>query len=253
MKTGVIEGMVHPVQMGKRTRMSFARVEEALAVPDLIEVQKNSYRSFLKDGLREALADASPIEDYSKTMYLEFVDYSLDEEPKYTVEKCKERDTTFAAPLKVTVRLTNRDTHEMKESEVFMGDFPLMTEHGTFIINGAERVIVSPAGAFAGRLLFQDHRQDRHGAVFVPDDSEPRRVDRVRNRFQRRRVRPHRPRAQAAGDGAAARDGRSRPTTEIIRAVRRRTSACQRHDHPRRALRERQGRTPLPSPAAIRR
>ena len=143
MKTGVIEGMVHPVQMGKRTRMSFARIEEALAVPDLIEVQKNSYRSFLKDGLREALADASPIEDYSKTMYLEFVDYSLDEEPKYTVEKCKERDTTFAAPLYVTVRLTNRETHEVKESKVFMGDFPLMTEHGTFIINGAERVVVS--------------------------------------------------------------------------------------------------------------
>ena len=143
MKTGVIEGMVHPVQMGKRTRMSFARIEEALAVPDLIEVQKNSYRSFLKDGLREALADASPIEDFSKNMYLEFVDYSLDETPKYTVEKCKERDTTFAASLYVTVRLTNRETHEVKESKVFMGDFPLMTEHGTFIINGAERVVVS--------------------------------------------------------------------------------------------------------------
>ncbi len=143
MKTGVIEGMIHPVQMGKRTRMSFARIEETLAVPDLIEVQKNSYRTFLKDGLREALADASPIEDYSKTMYLEFVDYSLDEAPKYSIEKCKERDTTFAAPLYVTVRLTNRETHEVKESKVFMGDFPLMTEHGTFIINGAERVIVS--------------------------------------------------------------------------------------------------------------
>ena len=135
--------MVHPVQMGKRTRMSFARIEEALAVPDLIEVQKNSYRSFLKDGLREVLADVSPITDYSESLILEFTDYSLDDKPKYTVEKCKERDATYAAPLKVTVRLTNRDTHEIKESEVFMGDFPLMTEHGTFIINGAERVIVS--------------------------------------------------------------------------------------------------------------
>ena len=135
--------MVHPVQMGKRTRMSFARIEEALAVPDLIEVQKNSYRNFLKEGLREVLADVSPITDYSESLILEFTDYSLDDKPKYTVEKCKERDTTFAAPLKVTVRLTNRDTHEIKESEVFMGDFPLMTEHGTFIINGAERVIVS--------------------------------------------------------------------------------------------------------------
>ena len=135
--------MVHPVQMGKRTRMSFARIEEALAVPDLIEVQKNSYRSFLKDGLREVLADVSPITDYSESLILEFTDYSLDDKPKYTVEKCKERDATYAAPLKVTVRLTNRDTHEIKESEVFMGDFPLMTEHGTFIVNGAERVIIS--------------------------------------------------------------------------------------------------------------
>ena len=143
MEIGVIEGMVHPVQMGKRTRMSFARIEEALAVPDLIEVQKNSYKSFLKEGLREVLADVSPITDYSESLILEFTDYSLDEKPKYTIEKCKERDTTYAAPLKVTVRLTNRDTHEIKESEVFMGDFPLMTEHGTFIINGAERVIVS--------------------------------------------------------------------------------------------------------------
>ena len=142
-KIGVIEGMVHPVQMGKRTRMSFARIEEALAVPDLIEVQKNSYKFFLKDGLREVLADVSPITDYSESLILEFTDYSLDDKPKYTVEKCKERDATYAAPLKVTVRLTNRDTHEIKESEVFMGDFPLMTEHGTFIINGAERVIVS--------------------------------------------------------------------------------------------------------------
>ena len=135
--------MVHPVQMGKRTRMSFARIEEALAVPDLIEVQKKSDKYFLKEGLREVLADVSPITDSSESLILEFTDYSLDDKPKYTVEKCKERDATYAAPLKVTVRLTNRDTHEIKESEVFMGDFPLMTEHGTFIINGAERVIVS--------------------------------------------------------------------------------------------------------------
>ncbi len=135
--------MVQPVQMGKRTRMSFARIEEALAVPDLIEVQKNSYKNFLQEGLREVLADVSPITDYSESLILEFTDYSLDSKPKYTVEKCKERDTTYAAPLKVTVRLTNRETHEIKESEVFMGDFPLMTETGTFVINGAERVIVS--------------------------------------------------------------------------------------------------------------
>ena len=135
--------MVQPVQMGTRTRMSFARIKEALQVPDLIEVQKNSYRNFLSKGMREVLADVSPITDYSESLLLEFVDYSLDDKPKYSVEKCKERDATYAAPLKVTVRLTNRDTGEIKESEVFMGDFPLMTEHGTFIINGAERVIVS--------------------------------------------------------------------------------------------------------------
>jgi DNA-directed RNA polymerase subunit beta len=133
----------HPIQVGKRTRMSFARIEETLPVPDLIEIQKNSYQHFLKEDLREVLRDVSPITDYSESLILEFIDYSLEEKPKYTVEKCKERDATYAAPLKVTVRLTNTETHEIKESEVFMGDFPLMTDHGTFIINGAERVIVS--------------------------------------------------------------------------------------------------------------
>ena len=133
----------HEMQVGRRTRMTFARIEESLPVPDLIEVQKNSYQHFLKEDLREVLRDVSPITDYSESLILEFVDYSLDDTPKYTVEKCKERDATYAAPLKVTVRLTNTETHEIKESEVFMGDFPLMTEHGTFIINGAERVIVS--------------------------------------------------------------------------------------------------------------
>ncbi|MDD7413655.1 MAG: DNA-directed RNA polymerase subunit beta [bacterium] len=135
--------MIHEVQMGKRTRMSFARIEEALPVPDLIEVQKNSYQHFLKVDLKEVLADVSPITDYNDTLVLEFIDYSLDSQPKNTVERCKERDQTFAAPLKVKVRLTNRETHDVSESEVFIGDFPLMTEHGTFVINGAERVIVS--------------------------------------------------------------------------------------------------------------
>ena len=135
--------MVHPVKQGKRTRMSFARIEEALGVPDLIEVQKNSYQHFLKEDLREVLADVSPITDYTESLALEFTDYTLDDTPKNTLEECKERDQTYAAPLKVTVRLTNRDTGEIKESEVFMGDFPIMTDYGTFIINGAERVIVS--------------------------------------------------------------------------------------------------------------
>ena len=130
--------------MGKlRKRMSFSRIDEVLDMPDLIEVQKNSYRRFLEEDLREVLADVSPITDYSENLVLEFVDYSLDETPKHSVERCKERDLTYAAPLKVFVRLKNRETGEIKESDVFMGDFPLMTNHGTFIINGAERVIVS--------------------------------------------------------------------------------------------------------------
>jgi len=135
--------MVHEVQMGKlRKRQSFSHVDEILDMPDLIEVQKNSYRRFLDVDLREVLDDVSPIVDYTENLSLEFVDYSLDE-PKNSVERCKERDMTYAAPLKVFVRLKNRETGEIKESDVFMGDFPLMTEYGTFIINGAERVIVS--------------------------------------------------------------------------------------------------------------
>ncbi len=144
--------------MGKlRTRMSFSRIDEVLDMPDLIEVQKNSYRRFLEEDLREVLADVSPITDYSENLVLEFVDYSLDETPKHSVERCKERDMTYAAPLKVFVRLKNRETGEIKESDVFMGDFPLMTDHGTFIINGAERVIVSQLvrspGVYFGRTI----------------------------------------------------------------------------------------------------
>lgn len=143
--------------MGKlRTRMSFSHIEEILDMPDLIEVQKNSYRRFLENDLREVLDDVSPIVDYTENLSLEFVDYSLDE-PKNSVERCKERDMTYAAPLKVFVRLKNRETGEIKESDVFMGDFPLMTEHGTFIINGAERVIVSQLvrspGVYYGRQI----------------------------------------------------------------------------------------------------
>ncbi|NLX82512.1 MAG: DNA-directed RNA polymerase subunit beta [Clostridiales bacterium] len=136
--------MAHEVQMGKlRNRVSFSRIDEVLDMPNLIEVQKNSYRRFLEEDFREVLSDVSPITDYSENLVLEFVDYVLDNNPKNSVERCKERDLTYAAPLKVFVRLKNKETGEIKESEVFMGDFPLMTEHGTFIINGAERVIVS--------------------------------------------------------------------------------------------------------------
>ncbi|WP_084489661.1 DNA-directed RNA polymerase subunit beta [Clostridiisalibacter paucivorans] len=135
--------MVHPVSFGKRVRMSYSRIEEVLELPDLIEVQKQSYKWFVNEGLKEVFEDISPIQDYTGNLILEFVDYHISGEPKYCVEECKERDTTYAAPLKVKVRLINKETGEVKEQEVFMGDFPLMTEKGTFIINGAERVIVS--------------------------------------------------------------------------------------------------------------
>jgi DNA-directed RNA polymerase subunit beta len=153
--------MVHEVQMGKlRKRMSFSRIDEVLDMPDLIEVQKNSYKRFLEEDLREVLADVSPITDYTDNLVLEFVDYSLDE-PKNSVERCKERDMTYAAPLKVFARLKNRETGEIKESDVFMGDFPLMTEHGTFIINGAERVIVSQLVRSPG--VYYDDAIDKAG------------------------------------------------------------------------------------------
>lgn len=131
------------VQYGRhRQRRSFARIKEVLELPNLIEIQTSSYQWFLDEGLREMFQDISPIEDFTGNLVLEFVDYSLGE-PKYSVEEAKERDVTYSAPLRVKVRLMNKDTGELKEQEVFMGDFPLMTESGTFIINGAERVIVS--------------------------------------------------------------------------------------------------------------
>ena len=134
---------VKPVQLGKTTRMSFARINEVLDMPNLIEVQKNSYRWFLEEGLKEVFRDISAITDYTGNLVLDFIDYRLDDKPKYSVEECKERDVTYAAPLRVRARLLNKETGEVKEQEIFMGDFPIMTESGTFIINGAERVIVS--------------------------------------------------------------------------------------------------------------
>ena len=135
--------MVKPRQLGRNVRMSFQKIYEALEMPNLIEVQKKSYQNFIETGLMEVLHDVSPITDYSGNLIIEFIDFSIDPTPKYPVEECKERDVNYAAPLRVKVRLTNRLTGEVKEQEIFMGDFPLMTETGTFIINGAERVIVS--------------------------------------------------------------------------------------------------------------
>ncbi|MBE6016601.1 MAG: DNA-directed RNA polymerase subunit beta [Lachnospiraceae bacterium] len=135
---------MHPVKSGKNTRMSFSTQENVLEMPNLIEIQKASYDWFITDGLREVFNDISPIEDYDGNLSLEFVDYKVAyEDIKYTIDECKERDATYATPLKVTVRLNNKETGEISEHEIFMGDLPLMTETGTFVINGAERVIVS--------------------------------------------------------------------------------------------------------------
>lgn len=154
--------MVHPVQVGKRTRMSFGKVKEVTDMPNLIEVQLDSYQWFLDEGLQEVFEDINPIANYTGNLVLEFVGYKLDmDNIKYSVEECKERDSTYAAPLKVKVRLQNKETGELKEQEVFMGDFPLMTEQGTFIINGAERVIVSQLVRSPG--VYYSHTMDKNG------------------------------------------------------------------------------------------
>ena len=148
--------MFNPVPVGKRVRYSYAKIKEVLDMPNLIEIQTNSYDWFLRKGLQEIFKDISPIQDFTGNLVLSFESFSLGE-PKYDVEECKERDVTYSAPLRVSVRLINRETGEIKEQEVFMGDFPLMTETGTFIINGAERVIVSQLvrspGAYFGETI----------------------------------------------------------------------------------------------------
>ena len=135
---------IRPITNGKSMRMSYSRQKEVLQMPNLIEVQTDSYKWFLDEGLKEVFDDISPITDYSGHLSLEFVDFTLcTDETKYTIEECKERDATYAAPLKVKVRLHNKETDEINEHEIFMGDLPIMTRTGTFVINGAERVIVS--------------------------------------------------------------------------------------------------------------
>ena len=135
---------MHPVHMGKQIRMSYARTDEGvLEIPNLVELQRSSYEWFLREGLKEVFEDISPITDFNGNLILEFVDFYLDSKPKYSIEECRERDATYSAPLKVKARLHNKETGTCVDSEVFMGDFPLMTENATFIINGAERVIVS--------------------------------------------------------------------------------------------------------------
>ena len=134
--------MFKPVPVGDRTRYSYARINEVLPMPHLIDIQRKSYEWFMREGLCEIFHDISPIKDFTGNLELSFEGFTLGD-PKYSVEECKERDASYSAPLNVNVRLLYKDTGEIKESKVFMGDFPLMTETGTFIINGAERVIVS--------------------------------------------------------------------------------------------------------------
>ena len=135
--------MPKDVLYGKTLRKSFARVDEIQDMPNLLEIQKSSYKWFLETGLHEVFRDVDSVTDYSGNLELSFIDYSMNEKPKYDEEECKARDATYAAPLKVRVRLRNKETEEIKEQEIFMGDFPIMTPGGTFVINGAERVIVS--------------------------------------------------------------------------------------------------------------
>ena len=163
--------MPKDVQYGRTIRKSYARAEEIQDMPHLLEIQKNSYKWFLDEGLREVFKGVAAITDYSGNLELSFVDYSMNEPPKYSEEECKARDATYAAPLKVSVRLRNRETEEIKEQEIFMGDFPLMTASGTFIINGAERVIVSQIVRSPG--VYFDKKTDKtnssvYGTTIIP-------------------------------------------------------------------------------------
>ncbi len=163
--------MPYPVKVGTRERWTYAQIKEVLDMPNLIEIQKSSYRWFIEEGLKEMFQDISPIQDFTGNLILDFWDYTLGE-PKYSVDECKERDMTYAAPLRVKVRLINKGTGEVKEQEVFMGDFPLMTDQGTFIINGAERVIVSQLVRSPG--VYYDSQVDPsgvkvYGATIIPN------------------------------------------------------------------------------------
>jgi DNA-directed RNA polymerase subunit beta len=153
--------LVHPVNQGERTRWSYSKIDEVMNMPDLIEIQKDSYRWFLDEGLREVFEEISPIEDFTGNLVLEFIDYKIEDEPKHTEDEARERDVNYSAPLKVKARLINNETGEVREQEVFMGDFPLMTENGTFIINGAERVIVSQLVRSPG--VYFDSERDKSG------------------------------------------------------------------------------------------
>ncbi len=164
--------MLKEKKLGKNTRLSFSKIDEPIPMPNLLEVQKKSYEWFLEEGLPEVLRDVSPIIDYSGNLQIDFVDYTLDSKAQYPVEECKERDVNYAAPLRVRVRLTNKLTDEVRESEIYMGDFPLMTDNGTFVINGAERVIVSQfvrsPGCYYGSDIDPKNGAVSYNATVIP-------------------------------------------------------------------------------------
>ena len=158
--------------MGKTLRKSFAKQDQILEIPNMLKIQKDSYEWFLREGLREVFRDVDTITDYTGNLELSFLDYSMNEPPKYSVEECKERDATYAKPIKVRVRLHNKETDEIKEQEIFMGDFPLMTDAGTFVINGAERAIVSQLVRSPGVFYGHDHDKvgnDLYSATMNPN------------------------------------------------------------------------------------
>ncbi|MBE7052871.1 MAG: DNA-directed RNA polymerase subunit beta [Ruminococcaceae bacterium] len=164
--------MVHPIRLGKNERMSYSKIGDVAEMPNLIEVQKNSYQWFIEEGLHEVLRDVSPITDFSGNLVLEFNDYYLEDNPKYSIEECKARDATYSKPLKMKVRLINNETGEVKEQEIFMGEFPLMTDQGTFIINGAERVIVSQVVRSPGiyyAMQFDKIGKKLYNATVIPN------------------------------------------------------------------------------------
>ena len=202
--------MPKDVLYGKTLRKSFARTQEIMDMPNLLEIQKSSYQWFLETGLNEVFKDTDAVTDYSGNLELSFIDFSMNDKPKYSEEECKARDATYAAPLKVRVRLHNKETGEIKEQEIFMGDFPIMTAGGTFIINGAERVIVSQIVRSPG--VYFERTTDKsfinvyastvipyHGAwLEYETDANSRRLAGVRDGRQRHVQRPHRQEPQAA-------------------------------------------------------
>ena len=164
---------VKPIQLGKTTRMSFSKIDEVIKLPNLLEIQKNSYKWFLEEGLKEVFKDVSGITDFTGNLVLDFVDYTMDiNHPTYDIKECKERDTTYAAPLRVTARLLNRETGQVKESEVFMGDFPIMTDSGTFVINGAERVVISQLVRSPGtyfKMEYDKTGKELYSSTIIPN------------------------------------------------------------------------------------